>query len=277
MRLFFACALVFLGSLRPCYADVVALPNTIDLNEDISNWNAKLSDQIMEHPELKKTGLIECAELKNLRTVVLCASTKKTYMNKALSRASIFSEGTYGVEKGNVQSSDSPSYLNIVSAALGHDIPSNELLAFWQKLEEACQKKETCPTQEEEEFFKEVVLPLSQKESQFVLISYSVDTEWYHTLSHELMHAQYFLDAKFRQTVDRFWNESVSEQDRNKIKSILGKAYNQNDEFVMKNEFQAYVLERHFFQDFLKDQASIYREALIQSLKSAGTPPLDFK
>lgn len=255
-------------------ADIVALPDSLSFKEDVSKWNYSLADKVLENPQIKKTGLMECGELKELKGVVLCASTKKTYMNKALTRASIFSEGSNGTPAGSLANTDSAVYQNLVNQALGHDIPSKALLGFWSELEHSCQGKKLCPTPEEEELFQEVILPFSRKESQFVVISYSIDTEWYVTLSHEMMHAQYFLDSNYQKTVDQFWNETVSEQARKEITEILGAQYNKNDGFVIRNEFQAFILQRSALQFQLSQYVPIYREKLIQKLKEAGSEPL---
>lgn len=256
-------------------ADIVALEKSISVRDGIKPWNAELVDQVLSNPELKKRGLMECAELTELVGAYFCASTKKSYMNKALVRASMFSEGTQGLEKGTVIGTNSSTYTEMVPLVLGHDIPSEALLGFWTALTQACERGETCATPEEKEFFEGVVLPISQKSSRFVVITYSLEGEWYQTVTHELMHAQYFLDSKFREITDKFWDENVSSADREKIKQVLGQGYNQNDEFLMRNEFQAYLLDSQANFSWLKDFAPRYRNALIQKLVEAGVPPLE--
>jgi len=275
MKIWFLVSLCLgIGTFNLSLADIVALPHQISFQEDINQWNSALVDKVLENAQLKKTGLMECGELKELKGVVLCAATKKAYMNRALSRASIFSEGSTGIQKGTVTSTGSAVYSNIVANALGHDIPSSELLKFWNQLNLDCQQKQLCPTPEEEEFFNAIVLPISQKESPFAVISYSIDTEWYVTLSHEMMHAQYFLNKSYQETVDKFWNEKVTEEDRKSIRQVLGSQYNQNDEFVIRNEFQAYLLQAQGLQYTLGKYVPKYRELLIQSLREAGATPL---
>lgn len=259
------------------HADIAALSEKMSVTQGIENWNAQIAFKTLENAELRKMGLMECAEVAELEGVILCAANKKRYMNKALSRASIFSEGTQGIEAGNLTETSSAAYLKIEKMAVGHDIPSQELLNFWTKLESSCAQKRLCPAEEEEELFKKVVLPASQKLSQFVVISYSLDTDWWVTLTHEMMHAQYFLDPIYRQTVDQFWNESVTDQDRKKIKSILGSFYNGNDEFVMRNEFQAYLLQKNPEQYELHAYVTVYRDKLIKSLREAGAAPIAIK
>ncbi len=271
----FGCLWSFVfGICHLAQADILARHEMLSFKEDISKWNYSLTVKVLENPQLKKTGLMECGELKELKGVVLCASTKKTYMNKALTRASIFSEGSNGTPVGSLASTDSAVYQNIVTHALGHDIPSKALLGFWSDLEHSCQEKRLCPTPEEKDLFQEIILPVSHKESQFVVISYSIDTEWYVTLSHEMMHAQYFLDPTYQKTVDQFWSETVTAAARKEITEILAAQYNKEDEFVIRNEFQAFILQHSALQAQLHQYVPLYRDKLIQKLKEAGSEPL---
>lgn len=276
MKSFFISVLTLSVSLM-AQADMVVLEERINTREGMPQWNNQLVEKVLTQSDLKKTGLIECAEVNELPGAYFCAATKKSMMNKALSRASIFSEGTTGVNKGNVIGTDSKSYLDIVAQASGHDIPSSELIGFWAKLEQTCQAGGACPIPEEKEFFDKIVSPISQIQHQFVIISYSLDSDWYQTVTHELMHAQYFLNPVFQKTVDTFWDHEVTPDDRKKIKQVLSQGYNQNDEFVMKNEFQAYLLDSKGPFGWLKDFSVKYRLKLVQKLTEAGTPPLEVR
>ena len=165
----------------------------------------------------------------------------------------------------------------MVSSTLGHDIPSDELLKFWSELEKSCSSGGACPLSEEEELFKDVILPFAESQKPFVVISFSIDNDWYIALSHEVLHAQYFLDSKYQEVVDGFWRDVVREEDKIKIKSILGRFYNQNDEFLMRNEFQAYVLQAQAMQSSLQEFVKRYQEELIKKLTEVGSAPLGLK
>jgi radical SAM superfamily enzyme YgiQ (UPF0313 family) len=259
------------------HADIVALPDAINLKEGIGKLNYELFDKTVSNPELRKAGLMECVEIKDLKGLILCASSKKNLMNKAFSRPTVFAEGDSQLEKGKIVSTDSEAYLKSLTEISGHDLLSNQLLSFWTELQQVCQWQDICPTPEEEEMFKEVVLPMSQKQEPFVVIAYSVNGDWSYVLSHELPHAQYFLDIKYRQAVDSFWSETVTEEDRAKVKKVLGEAYNPNDDVLMRNEFQAFLLESRAAEDRLKDFVPLYRDKLIKQLEEAGSAPLKFQ
>ncbi|MFM8270447.1 MAG: hypothetical protein ACKN9V_09695, partial [Pseudomonadota bacterium] len=180
-----------------------------------------------------------------------------------------------GIEKGKIFELGSPEVL-ASSESLGHNIPSDELRGFWEALAKLCSPEQSCASSEENELFENVLIPMSFKRPQFIAITYAFDADWWVAISHELKHAQYFLNSKYRETVDRFWNETVSEEDRERVRTVLGERYNKNDEAVMRNEFQAFLLEMHALEDMLKDFAPLYRDKLIQKLQEVGVD-LDFK
>lgn len=251
-------------------ADIFRLPDPISLTKGIGALNYDFFEKTMKYPKLRKRGIIQCAEIKELEGALVCASSKLDYMNKAIGRAALFSEGAAGVEKGLVHKPDSQPFLNMLTNSIGHDIPSEAVMGFWNTLQKACETGETCPSPEETELFEKVILPLSFKRPHFVVITYSLDASWFHAISHELLHAQYFLDSRFRETVDRFWCETVTPEDREKIVELLGVDYNRNDVFLMRNEFQAFLLDIRASEGVLKDFVPTYQEQLIQKLKEAG-------
>jgi len=247
-------------------ADIVLLPEAISVKEDIPKFNYRFVEESMENP---KRHFMQCVELKDLEGALLCATGKRAYMNQALSRVSLFSEGNAANEKGTVFELDSKEVTE-KTVAFGFNIPSSEIMGFWGTLAKRCQAVESCTSKEELELFEKVILPMSFKKPRFILITYAIDSDWYAALSHELMHAQYFLDSRFSQTVDRFWNETLTPEDRERIRQTLGEFYNRNDEAVMRNEFQAFLLGTHAAQQMLADFIPRYQEKLIQKLKEAG-------
>lgn len=257
-------------------ADILLLPYPISVEEDMNRFHYSMFEMVMEDPELKKRGLMLCAELKDLEGALLCSAGKQTYMNQAFSRASLFSEGSTGIEKGKVYDLDSKEVQD-ASGILGHNIPSNELRGFWDTLAKACSPSQNCASSQELELFEKVMVPMFLKRPQFIAITYASDADPWVALSHELKHAQYFLNSTYRETVDRFWNETVSKEDRERIRIVLGEYYNKNDEAVIRNEFQAFLLERHAPMHTLKDFVPLYQEKLIQKLKEAGVELIESK
>lgn len=250
-------------------ADILLLPDSISVKTDIEKFHYTFFEKTMDDPGLKNRGLMQCVELKELEGALLCAAGKKAYMNKAFSRASLFSEGSAGIEKGQVFELDSKEVVGS-SEILGHNIPSDELKGFWNALAKACSPSQNCASPEELELFEKVMIPMSFKRPQFIALTYAFDAEWSRALSHELKHGQYFLNTKYRETVDLFWNETVSKEDKERIRNLLGRGYNKNDEAVMRNEFQAFLLEKRASENALRDFVPFYRDLLIQKLQEAG-------
>ena len=257
-------------------ADIVLLPDTMSVKTDVSKFHYTFFEKTMDDPGLKKRGLMQCVELKELEGALLCAASKKAHMNQAFGRAGLFSEGSVGVEKGKVFELASQEVL-AAKEVLGHNIPSDELKGFWDALGKSCAPSQSCTFPEEVELFERVLIPMSFKSPQFIAITYAFDAEWSMALSHELKHAQYFLNPKYRETTDRFWNETVSEIDRERIRTLLGQYYNRKDEAVLRNEFQAFLLEMRASENTLKDFVPLYRDKLIQKLQEAGLGLIDSK
>ncbi len=70
-------------------------------------------------------------------------------------------------------------------------------------------------------------------------------------VTHEISHAQFFNNKAYRDAVVQYWNEKLTEKERKKIRFALKSdsiGYNDKDEYLMINEFQAYLtsLNIHF-------------------------------
>lgn len=257
-------------------ADIELLPDAISVEKDLYKFHYTFYEKTLDNSELKKRGLMQCVELNELEGALLCAAIKKSHMNQAFGRASLFSEGSAGVEKGQVFELASKEVF-AAKEVLGHNIPSDELKGFWNALAKSCAPSQSCTFPEEVELFEKVLNPMSFKSPQFIAITYALNAEWSIALSHELKHAQYFLNPKYREITDRFWNETVSEVDRERIRTLLGQSYNRNDEAVLRNEFQAFLLEMRASENTLKDFVPLYRDKLVQKLQEAGLELIDTK
>lgn len=64
-------------------------------------------------------------------------------------------------------------------------------------------------------------------------------------LSHEAMHGVYYVEPAFREAVERYWHETLSDSERNYWRSFFSwMSYSPEDEYLMINEFQAYLLQQ---------------------------------
>lgn len=64
-------------------------------------------------------------------------------------------------------------------------------------------------------------------------------------LSHEAMHGVFYEEPAFREAVVGYWNSELTEREREYWRSFFGWAgYSPDDEYLMINEFQAYLLQQ---------------------------------
>ena len=99
---------------------------------------------------------------------------------------------------------------------------------------------------------------LERRGQPFVMISSGVDPRLVRlTVGHELFHALFFTNAKFRRHVFNFWENSVSAADRRAFLAGMLWAYPtmKKDRFLVVNEFLAYVLQPDAVQS-LRDHRS---------------------
>jgi hypothetical protein len=161
---------------------------------------------------------------------------------------------------------------------LGHDIPSTNLVNFYKSVLQLCQQSngnsDVCPSPSEKEFFEKFVGPVASQHPIFVVITttFARSVTYVEIVSHEIMHGQYFLLAPYRATVDTFW-KGMAEQDKQRVRQLLS-GYDTTNDFVMRNEFQAYLLMAGGENEQLGSMIPKFRAPLTQALNQAGTPPI---
>jgi hypothetical protein len=152
---------------------------------------------------------------------------------------------------------------------------SNDLLEFYDRTHLACaaggSSAQFCLRTAELEAYNSIVTPISNKYKEFAIIVVSRDGIG--PASHELAHAQYFLNPIYRATVNRFWL-TLSSSNKMKVKAALAPWYDVADEYLVKNEMQAYLLEDGSEFGMLAEFTKAFRPALIRALQAAGAPPV---
>lgn len=238
----------------------------------IPAWNNLVSQRARATTD----GYTECAEVIEIKGAYLCASGSLKEMNEALARASIYTEGLFGVAPKTIVALDSDAYT--YSAMInGHDLRSESLKEFWQDLQAACRiDQRKCPQSKEKELFEQFIVPKLKEGRPFVIVTYALrgGIPWDEVVTHELMHAQYFLEPMFRSVADTFWAQRVSSSDKQAAKEILGVIYNVNDELLLKNEFQAYMLMSGAETSMLPTLVAKYRQPMLDAMKAKGVTPI---
>lgn len=244
---------------------------------DIPAWTKHIEEAIADGSGDSNIGYTECASVIEIKGVYLCISDKLSTMGKALIRAELFIEAPFGLTPGNVVSIRSQEYLKALTQFAGLDLNGSDLLAFWSAAKAACsENSDYCGSDAERVFFTDFVLPISTMGKPFVVIAYAIASpiDWRATVTHEILHAQYFLEKGFRTTVDDFWENHVSDKDKQLIRAALGKDFNINDGSLVRNEFQAFILMPDSDKTRLKLFVPTYRQSLEAALTSNDVPPL---
>jgi hypothetical protein len=229
-----------------------------------------------------QTGYYECRETVEVQDTFLCHFNNKEDMGYALARASCYIEGSFcGHERGTIIGFNDPGFRSALLQINGFDLKGTDLLRFYEATQKKCDEsksEEFCFNHFEKSFFEKTIIPWSKSTPKFVLITFArfSGEPWHVSLVHEIMHAQYFQDEKYRQVVESFWKNHLSEKDRSEIRKTLSVAYDPKDEFLMMNEFQAYILQSgaEAPSSLLHRFVPAHRGKLMKQLKDAGVNPV---
>ena len=236
---------VFITLISLCLP--AALANTVRIPEDIEAWAKSLkvaAQMALIHGQHE--ALTECRFAKPLNRVLVCATYLQRDMNAQLLRATIFTEGGIGNHRQHeVVDTTDPVLKDHADVIGGHDIKSSELNAFYQAAREQCQRGHAaaCLTPAEQAFYDTIKVQL-QKEV-LVLIAFSIQSEQASAkalVSHEYLHARYFLDHHYRQQVQDVWQKLPQKTRLAITKNLIALGYNATDDALIQNEFQAYIL-----------------------------------
>jgi hypothetical protein len=228
------------------------------------------------HRSLPRRGLspapgisyVEVAELKELPGTYVLLFNGSRFMNSALDRASLY------IEKGELLS-DAQVVAGEEDSG-GHNLRAEDVLQFWDKYQ--AQKEPAGPSssedaaylQIEQDLWHNVILPLARENPNAVFLAASVDGGAGEVLTHELVHAQYVTQPEFRDVVEQFWHEQVSEEDKADVRDALSASYDVSNEELVMNEFQAYLLQRGNEDRELKAFVAKYEQPLRDALAARG-------
>lgn len=257
----------------------VKLVDPISVTSGISAWNQSVQGKIKalkSQDMYPANGYMECAEMKEIKNAYVCLSDTDENMNQAFIRASLFAEGGLDAPRGVPISHDDRRVREAIENTYGNDLKSSDLLDFYRKAQESCKtSSDICLNGQESEVFSTLILPLASKTSEFAVISYSLDSDPYQgAIRHEVSHAQYFMQPKYREVVDSFWNGSMTEGEHHQVERLLSGSYDTSYDYLMRNEFQAYVLMSDAEDGPLAPLLPRLRDRLLEAMKAAGAEPL---
>lgn len=265
------------------WAKVEYSDSQVMVTTGVKSWVEEFSQRVEDLEEDKKypeNGLTECRETKEIKRTILCLSYMQEDMNYNLARASFFVEGLADWPTGEVINHSHRYLLRYSPMIGGHDLKLTDLLRFYQRVDEVCeetQSEDYCLSSHEKEMYNNLITLLSEENEEAVVITFAVHStlHYYEVVSHEVLHAQYFLDPAYRSVIDEYWENDVSEQDKNLARRSLERYYNvHEDELLLKNEFQAYVLMANAEDNLLWFFLNSHRGPLLDKLKAKGAEPI---
>jgi hypothetical protein len=218
---------------------------------------------------------IACAEIEEIRGTVLCLFDDIVTGNLAFYRAATWIEGSRSAAAGHFV----PNY-SVYADALkppgayvdGVDLPFHDLKAYYDAALAACANdKSVCLNAHETALFEKFLMPLQRQRGDYVILGTSYGKPA--IIGHEILHAQYFLFPKFRAVVDCYFEVRLSEKSRQDVIADLAESYDAKNPFLMRNEFQAYLLQEGETSHLPRLRATD-RRSLLQALHDAGNFPV---
>ena len=243
--------LVFLLSLSSSLAStpgykVFISERPISVSSDLHSWYLKYINDV-KNDHAGNVNSTQCSEAKELR-VLICQSYLSGTMNSALTRASVFVEGLFDIKTGTLIKTTHP-LVSKKRLLLGHDLQKKDLKTFLKVVNEKCpEDRSYCLNGAESALFTKLK-PFLDSDSDFVLIATFIRPFLFYkrTINHEFLHAQYFLNLEYRRIVDKYW-EGLNIEEKKIFKKGFPIPYDESNDFLIKNEFQAYLLSGGYLQ-----------------------------
>jgi len=234
----------------------------------------------IEHVRRVSRPTLRCSPVAEITGAVLCATVDARTMNRVFARMSLFAEGAFGHPAGELPAHDGEAMRRITDQAMGHDLDGADLGDFYRLVEERCPREPAvCLTPAEHAFEVAVMVPASRGTERLVVIAFALQSApdrpvaWRGNAHHELLHAQYFLDARYRGAVSAFW-ASLTDGQQDAVRHALASIYATDRDELVENELQAYLLQEDAEQGLLGPLVSELAGPLRERLASAGTGPI---
>lgn len=218
----------------------------------------------------------ECVPVAEVERTLLCGFRLRADMNAAFTRLALYSEGERGVDRGSFFKHDDFIVRRAIRRGTGHNIPGAKFEEFFERLEKFVREPGYGPNEFEEQLKKNILeSPLVAawggiQKTYIICVSLESLTSSRELLTHELSHARFAHDEKYRSTVLEFWQRKLLEGDREIAKYLMSFQYNKKHEDVLIDEWQAAALEENQSQQNLL----AWGESLRGYLKKQGIPLL---
>lgn len=213
----------------------------------------------------------ECAEIIEMPGVVLCLFNQTNFMNGCLSRVLNFTDQWPDWKIPPAKDYRDPYQIPVAYSVKGINLRGRDIRLFHRVATKMCAagQRQMCLTEIEQTLFSKFLLPLAEPGRGVAVLAVGRDNDT--SISHELLHGQYYTSPRYRQTVAAFW-DAMPEADRHRVLWDFDESFNTENLYVVQNEFQAFVLQggTPTLLGWAKER---HGEALKQALAEAGVPP----
>lgn len=249
--------LILLITIAFAQAQSIRVRDPLAGTSSFAQWNNEFRTRYESLPAASRPGQSECREFSQIPGTILCLTGSVEDVARYQGRASLYAEGAgvdasgVNVGKGQVVERNSVTYAAYRESIGGTDIRAADLQRYYRAVGSHCQCP--CPTGDgcstgnfcldtsEQEMYDRVIAPAEARDPNFVVIM--APYEYGIIVEHEILHAQYFNDAAYRSAIDDFWANSLTAAERASVTRTLGENYDRSDEYLIRNEFQAYALK----------------------------------
>jgi hypothetical protein len=250
----------------------------VRLERDLLVWSDWIGGYAEEHGHGHALGVTECRWVAELEQVLLCGSYDRAAMNPPLTRAAIFVE----VRAHTVIARSDRLYGEYAARIGGFDLLKDhpdparpDLLHYYAALDRVCAADAALCPDEPERVMRALLERAWAGKPRFVLVTFAhvgsiPDDE---VVSHEILHAQYFTTAAYRDAIAAYWR-GLTDPQRAAIRASLAGVYNPADEELMQNEFQAYVLMSGGERARLRRFVDEHRAPMLDLLAARGVRPI---
>ncbi|MCB0391050.1 MAG: hypothetical protein KDD58_07160 [Bdellovibrionales bacterium] len=214
---------------------------------------------------------VEVKPLQGTKRVYLALFYSRQHMNKTLIKSSLYQDGGLNFEAGNVPKGNELFLYESIIAARGLNLRGSKITAMFTE----SQRQGRLLYKEEQAFKENILSNLNARHTNedYFIIGFNVTGFSLDTLGHEVAHSLYDTLPGYRNVINNFWMNKVSEVDKEVIRQRLSGIY--STEEVIIDEFQAYLLQPKVpapQSEMLHDFVGKYMSALIVDLKANNLP-----
>lgn len=245
-------------------------------------------------PQNHKTAVV-CMELQEIKGTIMCIFNSQMLMNQIFLRPTYYTEGTDRTffTRERFFSKEGPEgvdHKNTLNRASGHNLPGNELNAFFKLYDKdltqpaASDKISRIFSSYEEQFYAALRRYIRSRglRNNYAVIAVTPIGDYMSAVSHEFLHAQYFLQSAYAKNVDKYVESNLYGTREFKIflKYAKKRVYPMIEDdtnlgrTVRHNEFMAYVFESKSYEHMLRVHPN-YLAGMIKTMIPAEIRPAE--